>query len=103
MLHPSYNELIDKVNEVNEEIGEAPVESRYSMVMALSKRARDLVDGSPMMVAGTSGGRMLSQAVEEMISGKLGISVSEEEDFSEITSIDDMADVDLSLKIDDEE
>ena len=43
MLHPSYSDLMDAVNS-NVEDGEEPVvQSRYSIVMAASKRARQLV------------------------------------------------------------
>ena len=40
MLHPSYTELMDKING-EENIGEEPaINSRYSIVIATSKRAR---------------------------------------------------------------
>ncbi|MDO4787657.1 MAG: DNA-directed RNA polymerase subunit omega [Johnsonella sp.] len=44
MLHPSYNDLIEVVNS-EVEPGEQPVvQSRYSIVIATAKRARQLVD-----------------------------------------------------------
>lgn len=44
MLHPSYSELIKVVNSDVEE-GEAPVvNSRYSIVLAAAKRARQIID-----------------------------------------------------------
>ena len=44
MLHPSYSELIKVVNSDVEE-GEAPVvNSRYSIVLATAKRARQIID-----------------------------------------------------------
>lgn len=50
MLHPSYNELIDVANE-DLEPGEAPVvQSRYSIVIATSKRARQLIKGDAPLV-----------------------------------------------------
>ena len=46
MLHPSYSDLMNVVNKEVEE-GETPVvNSRYSIVMATSKRARQLVDNA---------------------------------------------------------
>lgn len=43
MLHPSYNDLIEVVNS-EVEPGEQPVvQSRYSIVIATAKRARQLV------------------------------------------------------------
>ena len=45
MLHPSYSDLMKVVNSEVEE-GEAPVvNSRYSIVMATSKRARQIISG----------------------------------------------------------
>ena len=50
MLHPSYSDLMKVVNSEVEE-GEQPVvNSRYSIVMATSKRARQLIDGAPTPV-----------------------------------------------------
>ena len=44
MLHPSYSDLMKVVNS-EVEPGEAPVvNSRYSIVMATSKRARQIFD-----------------------------------------------------------
>lgn len=46
MLHPSYAELIKVVNGDVEE-GDTPVvNSRYSIVLATAKRARQLIDGA---------------------------------------------------------
>ena len=45
MLHPSYTELMDKING-EENRGEEPaINSRYSIVIATSKRARELIAG----------------------------------------------------------
>ena len=45
MIHPSYTEIMKVVNS-EVEPGEQPVvNSRYSIVMATSKRARQLIDG----------------------------------------------------------
>ena len=37
MLHPSYSELIEKVNEVNRSKGLPPINSRYSVVIAAAR------------------------------------------------------------------
>ncbi len=100
MLHPSYVELIDHVNHVNKEKGEPEINSRYTLVMAVARRARDLVNGSPKMIVNDNGGRMLAQAVAEMEAEKLGIVVVEPE--SEIQVDKEMTDVDLSTSIDEE-
>ena len=55
MIHPSYVELMKVVNN-NVEIGEEPVvNSRYSIVMATSKRARQLIAGELPLVPAKNG------------------------------------------------
>ena len=100
MLHPSYVELIDHVNNVNKEKGEPEINSRYTLVMAVARRARDLVNGSPKMIVNDNGGRMLAQAVAEMEAEKLGIVIVEPD--MEATDEQGMTDVDLSTSIDEE-
>ncbi|MBR6452557.1 MAG: DNA-directed RNA polymerase subunit omega [Lachnospiraceae bacterium] len=69
MLHPSYTDLMKVVNSEVEE-GEAPVvNSRYSIVMATSKRARQLIDGAPTPVEHAADKKPLSVAVEEVQEG----------------------------------
>ncbi|MBQ7765822.1 MAG: DNA-directed RNA polymerase subunit omega [Lachnospiraceae bacterium] len=77
MLHPSYSDLMDVVNKEVEQ-GEAPVvNSRYSIVMATSKRAREIIDGDEPMVK-ADGKKALSIAVEELSEAKLKIVGDEE-------------------------
>ncbi len=72
MLHPSYTDLMAVVNS-EVEPGEQPVvQSRYSIVMATSKRAREIIAGREPLVDGT-GKKPLSIAVEELYSGKVKI------------------------------
>lgn len=72
MIHPSYQELIEAINE-GQEIDEAPlVTSRYSIVLATSKRARQLIAGAQPMVK-AKGRKALSVAVEELYKGKVKI------------------------------
>ncbi len=69
MLHPSYSDLMKVVNSEVEE-GEQPVvNSRYSIVMATSKRARQLIDGAPTPVNNSADKKPLSVAIEELNSG----------------------------------
>ncbi|MBO5550846.1 MAG: DNA-directed RNA polymerase subunit omega, partial [Lachnospiraceae bacterium] len=49
------------------------VNSRYSIVRATAKRARQLVDGAEPMIETTEYDRPLSTAVEELYEGKLKI------------------------------
>ena len=66
MIHPSYVDLMKVVNKDVEE-GETPIiNSRYSIVMATAKRARQLVDGDEPLVYANPGRKPLSIAVEEL-------------------------------------
>lgn len=84
MLHPSYSDLMQVVNKGVEE-GETPVvNSRYSIVMATSKRARQLVSGAEPQV-NPNGKKALSVAIEELANEKIHIlAESEEETETEI-------------------
>lgn len=79
MIHPSYAELMDVVNEgVNP--GEEPVvNSRYSIVAATSKRARQIIDGADPKVKYGSKDKPLSIAVKELFEGELEILSEENE------------------------
>ena len=73
MIHPSYVELMKVVND-GVEIGEEPVvNSRYSIVMATSKRARQLIAGELPLVPAKDGQKPLSIAIEELNEGELKI------------------------------
>ncbi len=73
MLHPSYGDLMNVVNADVQE-GDAPiVNSRYSIVLATAKRARQIVDGSDPMIETNEYDKPLSTAVEELYEGKLKI------------------------------
>lgn len=77
MLHPSYTEIIDAVNS-DVEPGEQPVvQSRYSIVIATSKRARQLIAGEEASVP-SYGKKSLSVAVEELYKGRVKIMNDEE-------------------------
>ena len=78
MLHPSYTDLINVVNK-DIEPGEQPVvQSRYSIVIAASKRARQLIAGDDAMVAGAAGKKPLSIAIDELYQQKVKILPEEE-------------------------
>lgn len=78
MLHPSYTDLMKVVN-ADVEPGEEPVvSSRYSIVMATSKRARQIIAGDEPLVD-DAGKKPLSIAVEELNEGKIKIMNAEEE------------------------
>lgn len=78
MIHPSYADLMNVVNSGVEE-GEQPVvQSRYSIVLATSKRAREIIAGDEPLIKHAEGKKPLSIAVEELYRGKVKI-MSEEE------------------------
>lgn len=73
MLHPSYSDLIDVVNS-DVEKGEQPVvQSRYSIVIATAKRARQLISGDEPLVRCPPGKKALSVAVDELYEKKVKI------------------------------
>ena len=78
MLHPSYTDLIEAVNKDVEENEAQAVNSRYSIVMAAAKRAREIIDGSEPMVIVKGVDKPLSVAIDEMNQGKIKISGEEE-------------------------
>ncbi|MBQ7954365.1 MAG: DNA-directed RNA polymerase subunit omega [Lachnospiraceae bacterium] len=77
MLHPSYSDLMKVVNSEVEPGEEPVVSSRYSIVMATSKRARQIISGSEPLVDG-DGKKPLSIAVEELNQGQIKILNDEE-------------------------
>lgn len=82
MLHPSYNELMEYVNEnaAPQENGEPLVQSRYTLVMAAAKRARQIVEArSKVQTSFTAADKPLSVAVKELYSGEVRILGENEE------------------------
>ena len=78
MLHPSYTDLINVVNS-DIEPGEQPVvQSRYSIVIAASKRARQRIGGEEPLVPGTAGKKPLSIAIDELYHQQVKILPEEE-------------------------
>lgn len=82
MLHPSYTEIMKKVNSDVEEGNEPVVNSRYSIVIATAKRARQLIGGDEALVK-DYGQKPLSIAVEELYDGQIKIMPEEEEEDEE--------------------
>ena len=80
MLHPSYSDLMKVVNSEVEPGEEKIVNSRYSIVMATAKRARQIKGGHEPMVKVKPGEKPLSIAVDELNQGKIKILGEEEEE-----------------------
>ncbi len=74
MLHPSYSDLMQVVNSGVEEGEEPVVSSRYSIVLATAKRARQIIArqaGDNLDVIAVS--KPLSKAISELNQGKIKI------------------------------
>ena len=69
MLHPSYTDLMNAVNSDAEETEHPVVNSRYSIVMATSKRARQLIDGAATPIEDAEDNKPLSVAISELEKG----------------------------------
>ena len=81
MLHPSYTDLMKTINSEGE--GDTPVvNSRYSIVLATAKRARQLISGEEAYV-NSSGKKPLSVAVEEISKGFVTIEPEKAEESPE--------------------
>ena len=85
MIHPSYTELIQAINNnAEEDDNTMMLNSRYSLVLATSKRARQLIAGSEPLVDGAAGKKPLAIAIDELYKGKVKIvATSEEEETQE--------------------
>ena len=75
MLRPSYSELMEVLNK--QEGIDMKVTSRYTIVIAAAKRARQLIDGD-VPLCDVESGKAVSTAINEMYEGKLCISLSKE-------------------------
>ncbi len=97
MLHPSYSDLMKVVNSEVEQ-GDAPVvNSRYSIVMATSKRARQIIGGDEPLVY-AAGKKPLSIAIEELNQAEIKILTEEEAlanlEAKEMVSIEEIEEID---------
>ena len=103
MLHPSYTDLINAVNS-DVEPGEQPVvQSRYSIVIATAKRARQLIDGEEALVP-DHGKKALSVAIEELHKGRVKVVAEDTQEEETIpSSLDDNTGLRLSEEDESEE
>ncbi len=89
MIHPSYKDLMNAIN-ANVEFGDEPVvNSRYSIVLAAAKRARQIINGAPPETDNYKCDKPLSIAVAELYEGKVKILTGNEND--EINAITENA------------
>lgn len=73
MLHPSYTDLMKVVNEGVEEGQDVVVNSRYSIVLATAKRAREIIAGSESLISNPVCEKPLSNAIQELNEGEIKI------------------------------
>ena len=73
MIHPSYKEMIAAVNSEIEDGTVPVVSSRYSIVMATAKRARQIIDGDEPLIENEEEKIPLSIAVDEVFKGEVKI------------------------------
>ena len=73
MLHPSYTDLMKVVNQDVEDGSTKVVNSRYSIVLATSKRARQLISGDEALVDAKAGQKPLSVAIDELNNAKIKV------------------------------
>ena len=74
MLRPSYTELMNVMNSGSDT--DNMITSRYTVVIAAARRARQIIDGSETMVYLNSD-KAVSTAVKEMHQGKVRIRLRE--------------------------
>ncbi len=99
MLHPSYSDLMEVVNHDAESGETMAVNSRYSIVMATARRARQLIAGDIPLVRDSLDKKPLSIAVEELEEGKLHLLNSNYEEDEDIRPTDNQ----ISWAIDSED
>lgn len=105
MLRPTYNDLIDSMNK-NREEGELEVQSRYSVVIASAKRARQIIDGDAPLVKAEGDRKPLSIAIEEISKNLVNVEKGldyEEEPMNPTTEVEDYSRYALDEDLDDEE
>ena len=81
MLHPSYSELIQAINNnAEEDDNTMMLNSRYSLVLATSKRARQLIAGAEPLVPNAADKKPLSVAIDELDKGEVKIVAAESDE-----------------------
>ena len=81
MIHPSYSEQIQAINNnVEEDDNTMMLNSRYSLVLATSKRARQLIAGADPLVPNAADKKPLSVAIDELYKGEVNIVAAESDE-----------------------
>ena len=82
MLRPSYSDILEVITQDSEDI---TIASRYTIVIAAAKRARQLIAGAEPLVDGAAGKKPLAIAIDELYKGKVKIVATSEEEAEETT------------------
>lgn len=72
MLRPTYMEMIDNTNKDLQEDEEPIINSRYSVVLAAAKRARQIINYEPELIEDPAK-KALSVAVEELYTDQVKV------------------------------
>ena len=90
MLHPSYSELIQAINHnAEEDDNTMMLNSRYSLVLATSKRARQLIAGAEPLVPNAADKKPLSVAIDELYKGEVKIVAAESDEETTAPAIEE--------------
>lgn len=83
MLRPSYTDLLDVISKDTDDI---TLGSRYTIVIAAAKRARQLVDHAEPLVSDTKVDKPVSIAINELYQGKIKVRQGRTEEVSADTT-----------------
>lgn len=93
MIHPSYTELLEVLG--TQDTLDDSMLSRYTLIIAAAKRARQLVDGSPMLIDNAKNDKPVSIAVNELYNSKIKI-ISHDPDAEEAKAREERENQELS-------
>ena len=81
MIHPSYTELLEVLGK-QEDLDDSML-SRYTIIIAAAKRARQLVDGAEPLIDEVKVNKPVSIAVNELFDSKIDIITHHPDDVAE--------------------
>ena len=93
MIHPSYTELLEVLG--TQDTLDDSMLSRYTLIIAAAKRARQLVVGSPMLIDNAKNDKPVSIAVNELYNSKIKI-ISHDPDAEEAKAREERENQELS-------
>ncbi|HAT02780.1 MAG TPA: DNA-directed RNA polymerase subunit omega [Oribacterium sp.] len=105
MSNESYNDLIDASKNTNaiQDDSSKVVESRYSVVIAAAKRARQIIDGAEILIPEDVNKKPLSAAIDEIAKNAVTIKRGSEIDEPIIQNVSRSATFDFATSEDDED